>query len=121
MWDLSLQCPVSLVVVRELSSCGMRDLRSPIGVKPVSSALQGRFLITEPLEKSLHTCQVALAMSDSVTPWTIAQQAPPSMGFSMQECWSGLSGPPPGINLPDPGIKPKSHYVSCIGRLVLYH
>ena len=29
-------------------------------------------------------------MADSVTPWTVAYQAPPSMGFSMQEYWSGL-------------------------------
>ena len=29
-------------------------------------------------------------MSDSVTPWTVAYQAPPSMGFSRQEYWSGL-------------------------------
>ena len=42
-----------------------------------------------------------------VTPWTIAYQAPPSMGFSRQECWSGLPFPSPG-DLPDPGIKPRS-------------
>ena len=30
------------------------------------------------------------------TPWTIAHQAPPSMGFSRQEYWSGLPFPPPG-------------------------
>ena len=41
-----------------------------------------------------------------VTPWTIACQAPPSMGFSRQEYWSGLPFPSPG-DLPDPGIKPK--------------
>ena len=41
-----------------------------------------------------------------VTPWTIACQAPPSMGFSRQEYWSGLTFPSPG-DLPDPGIKPK--------------
>ena len=41
------------------------------------------------------------------TPWTIAYQAPPSMGFSRQECWSGLPFPSPG-NLPDPGIEPGS-------------
>ena len=41
------------------------------------------------------------------TPWTIAYQASPSMGFSRQEYWSGLSFPSPG-NLPDPGIKPRS-------------
>ena len=39
-----------------------------------------------------------------VTPWTVAYQAPPSMGFSRQECWSGLSFPSPG-DLPDPGIE----------------
>ena len=38
---------------------------------------------------------------------TVAHQAPLSMGFSMQECWSGLPCPPPG-DLPDPGIKPAS-------------
>ena len=38
-----------------------------------------------------------------VTPWTVAFQAPPSMGFSRQECWSGLPFPSPG-DLPDPGI-----------------
>ena len=41
------------------------------------------------------------------TPWTVAYQAPPSMGFSRQECWSGLPFPSPG-DLPDPGIKPRS-------------
>ena len=41
------------------------------------------------------------------TPWTVAYQAPLSMGFSRQECWSGLPFPSPG-DLPDPGIKPRS-------------
>ena len=30
------------------------------------------------------------------TPWTVAYQAPSSMGFSRQECWSGLPFPSPG-------------------------
>ena len=42
-----------------------------------------------------------------VTPWTVAYQAPLSMGFSRQECWSGLPSPSPG-DLPDPGIEPRS-------------
>ena len=42
-----------------------------------------------------------------VTPWTVAYQAPLSMGFSRQECWSGLPFPSPG-DLPDPGIEPRS-------------
>ena len=41
------------------------------------------------------------------TPWTIAYQAPPSMGFSRQEYWSGLPFPPPG-DLLEPGIEPGS-------------
>ena len=39
------------------------------------------------------------------TPWTVAQQASLSMGFSRQQYWSGLPCPLPG-DLPDPGIKP---------------
>ena len=42
-----------------------------------------------------------------VTPWTIAHQAPLSMGIFRQEYWSGLPCPSPG-DLPDPGIKPIS-------------
>ena len=41
------------------------------------------------------------------TPWTVAHQAPLSMGFSRQEYWSGLPFPSPG-DLPNPGIKPRS-------------
>jgi len=40
----------------------------------------------------------------SATPWTVARQAPLSMGFSRQECWSGLPFPSPG-DLPNPGIE----------------
>ena len=43
----------------------------------------------------------------SATPWTVAHQAPLSMGFSRQEYWSGLPFPSPG-DLPDPGIEPRS-------------
>ena len=41
------------------------------------------------------------------TPWTVAYQASPSMGFSRQEYWSGVPLPSPG-DLPDPGIEPGS-------------
>ena len=46
-------------------------------------------------------------VSDSATPWTVAHQAPPSMGFSRQEYWSGLPFPSPA-DLPNPGIEPRS-------------
>ena len=42
-----------------------------------------------------------------VTLWTVASQAPLSMGFFRQKCWSGFPCPSPG-DLPDPGIKPAS-------------
>ena len=52
------------------------------------------------------------------TLWTVAYQAPLSMGFSREEYWSGL---PCSLlrDLPDPGIEPES-YVSFIGRQVLH-
>ena len=50
---------------------------------------------------------VASVVSDSATPWTVTHQAPLSMGFSRQECWSGLPFLFPG-DLPDPGIEPWS-------------
>ena len=42
-----------------------------------------------------------------MTLWTIACQAPLSIGFSRQEYWSGLPCPPPG-DFPNPGIEPVS-------------
>ena len=52
------------------------------------------------------------------TPWTVAHQAPLSMGFSRQESWSGLPSPSPGA-LPNPGVE--SSCVSYISRWVLHH
>ena len=50
-----------------------------------------------------HFCRVQLF----AILWTVARQAPLSMGFPSQEYWSGLPFPPPG-DLPDPGIEPMS-------------
>ena len=65
--------------------------------------------------KSLPSC---LTLCDPMD--YIALQAPLSMGFSRQECWSGLPCAPPG-NLPDPGIEPVSLYVFSIDRQVHCH
>ena len=48
-----------------------------------------------------------------MNPWTVACQAPLSMGFSRQEYWSGLPFPSPG-NLPSQGIKPKSPALQAV-------
>ena len=62
-------------------------------------------------------CGVAPVMFNSVTLWTVTCQAPPSVGFSRHEYWSGLPCPPPG-DLSGPGIKPAS--LTCIeGRFLI--
>ena len=52
-------------------------------------------------------CLVTKLCPSLCNPWTVALQAPLSMGFPRQEYWSGLLLPSPG-DLPDPGIKPES-------------
>ena len=61
-----------------------------------------------------------LVVSDSVTPWTAAQQAPLSMGFSRQERWSGVPCPPPGGG-PGPGIAPLSPASPALEGRAFYH
>ena len=58
-------------------------------------------------------------MSNSMTPWTVAHQAPLPMEFSRQEYWSGLPFPSPG-DIPNPGIKPLSPALQ-VGSLPLSH
>ena len=63
-------------------------------------------------------CAVLSRVQLFVTPWTVAHQAPLSMGFSRQDYWSELPCPPPG-DRPDPGIKPGSLALQW-GSLPLY-
>ena len=69
----------------------------------ISLCFEVNFQTSIPAKRS----EVAQSCRLFATPWTVAYQAPPSMGFSRQECWSGLPFPSPG-DLPDPGIKPRS-------------
>ena len=71
---------------------------------------------------SLPHCEhwVTSVMSDSTTPWTVALQAPLSVGFSRQESWSGLPRPSPG-DLPNQGMEPKSLTSSALaGRFLIF-
>ena len=74
--------------------------------------------VTEELENKLQlflgritpvlcVCLCAQSYPTLGTLWTVAGQAPLSVGFSRQEYWSGLPFPSPG-DLPDPGIEPES-------------
>ena len=62
-----------------------------------------------------HACSIV--SNSFVTPWTIARQAPLSMGFPKQEYRSGLPWPPPE-DLPDTGVK---HVNKKVSFLQLYH
>ena len=53
------------------------------------------------------TCQSLSRVQLCVTPWTVAHQAPQSMGFSRQDYWSELTFPSLG-DIPNPGIEPGS-------------
>ena len=65
----------------------------------------------------LFSCQVTY--DSFVTPWTIACQAPLSMGFPNQEYWTGLPFPSPG-DFPNSGIEPVSHALQ-VDSLLLSH
>ena len=96
---------VQSVGSKELLAPG--NCRSPVA--PYSSNLCQQFVCV---------CVCAHALSHvqlSVTPWTVACQAPLSTGFSRQEYRSGLPFPSPG-GLPDPGIKPLSPSLALVGK-----
>ena len=87
--DSGLQSTGSTAVACRLSCSDQRGLLLKVKVKSES-------------EVKLLSCVWLFA-----TPWTVAYQALPSMGFSRQEYWSGLPFTPPG-DLLDSGIKPGS-------------
>ena len=70
------------------------------------------------LESESVSCLVVSCVLLFATPWTVACQAPLSMGFSRQEYWSGLPCPS-WEDLPDPGIEPRSptlQTASCLSH-----
>ena len=59
---------------------------------------------TSPVEPLLLLFRLSVVFDSFATPWTVAHQAPLSMGFPRQEHWSGLLFPPPG-NILNPGTE----------------
>ena len=55
----------------------------------------------------VHVCSVTQCACLFVNPWTVACQAPLSMGLSQQEYWGGVPLPVPG-DRPNPGIEQES-------------
>ena len=87
------------------------------GVEPGSPALQVDSLPTELSGKPVYLFS---RVQTFATLWTVAHQAPLSMGFPRQEYCSGLPFPPPG-NPPNPGIKPLSLVFPALPGRFFYH
>ena len=108
---------MSVVVTNELETSCIAHLNSNVANYKVKSKNRGKG--NENLDAScriLHILQIAVAAicclvtksyPTLATPWTVAHQAPLSMGFSRQEYWNGLPFSSPG-NLPDLAIKLRS-------------
>jgi len=110
-WTVARQAPLSTGLSRQEYWSGLPrpppgDLPHP-AIKPRSPALQPDSLPAEPPGKpTVYNTEVKSLSRVQLfaTPWSVAYQAPPSMGFSRQEYRSGLPFPSPG-DLPDPGIE----------------
>ena len=61
-------------------------------------------MVSGPIESESEVVQSCLTLCN---PWTVAYQAPPSMGFSRQECWNGLPFPFPN-KMWDPLLNPSA-------------
>ena len=103
--------PIALLLLLLLSHLSCPTLCDPIDSSPPGSAIPG-ILQARTLEwgaisfSNAWKWKVKVKLLSRVrlfaTPWTAAHQAPPSMGFSRQEYWSGvpLPSPPPGLHQP---------------------
>ena len=88
-----------ILIYTDKNACQATKMREPVGV-------------------SLLCCPVLATQScPTLTPRTVAHQAPLSMGFSKQEHCSGLPCPPPGY-FPNQAIKPR---FPTYRRWILYH
>ena len=93
-------------------------LQQPKETNTTSKHFKGFCAFKKHSEENLHKlCVYVLSrsvMSDSAAPWTVARQAPKSMGFSRQEYWSGKP-------LPSPGEQEKLNPGLLYCRRILYH
>ena len=91
----------------DCSPPGLRPPEAPRALREVLSTLANPHLadtISRVLVRASKSLQSCLTLCD---PWTVAHQAPLSVGFSRHRSRSGLPCPPPG-DLPKPGIEPAS-------------
>ena len=106
-WDDALYVP-------RWKDYGEIVLRLPIPSLGIWLSGSSLFCIRNPFKESF--LLVASVVSNSVSPWTVACQAPPSMEFSRQEYWTGLPFPS-SRDLPDPGMKSQSPALQAVSLL----
>ena len=99
--------------LRSFLSCNQKDgivkiLRSKWKKKKATFHYNysNTFQVLWTLEKRFSEVKSLSRIQLFATPWTVAYQAPLSMGFSRQEFWSGVPFPSPG-DLSNPGIEPR--------------
>ena len=120
----SVQCSRSVVANSETprtsarqASLSITNSRSPHKPMSIESVMpSNHFILCRPLllppsvfppSVQFSSVQLLSHVQLFATPWTVAYQAPPSMGFSRQVYWSGLPFLSPE-DLPNPGIEPGS-------------
>ena len=114
-WTMACQAPLSTGFLRQedrgglpLSSPGSFPTQRPNpGLYTAGGLLHCRQILHRLSHQGSLMCSVLSRVQLFATPWTVACQAPLSMGFFRQEYWSGLPFPPPG-DLSEPGVKPAS-------------
>ena len=117
-WDANSDSPVPESMLSSIPWFGAVDTQQRL-IHPLSLF----FLpYCSPIPACLHQLKKkkkvsCLVVSESANPWTVAQQASLSMGFSRQEYWSRLPFPPPGDHL-DPGMEPMSPASCNAGRFI---
>ena len=108
MNSLPLISPYYYPLFKDEDPQRLREVKSP-AQGHTASEWKDQFPRSQMFDSQISACMLSCfsRVQLFVTPWTVACQAPLSMRFSRQECWSGLPFPSPG-DLSDPGIKPAS-------------
>ena len=102
-------CPLSpqiFNIVLEVLATAIREKKDIKGIQVGKEEVKFSLCVDDMI-LYISESEVAQSCPTLCDPWTLAHQAPPSMGFSRQEYWSGLPFPSPG-DLLDPGIEPRS-------------
>ena len=87
--------------------------RLPAGsLDPSSITTSGTNMLSSPKDSVVKSLSRVRLLA---TPWTVAHQAPPSMGFSRQEYWSGLPFPSPCLRIKSSFLTCRRQYLNLMG------